>query len=117
MKPSPGEKIKNGKFEINKKCAHFHTPWGLMHFDHSALTLIPMVVCPDQGVLPAGAVKAETSRTIYSAMIAVFFLSVVTLEVANIRERLIKPHGIHFKIWGYMGPNRSVFFFVFLVFF
>lgn len=89
MKQSPGEKIKNGKFKRSIKSVHISIlHWGLMHFDHSALTLIPMVVCQDQGALPAGAVRVETSRTIYSAMIAVFFLSVVTLEVANIRERL-----------------------------
>lgn len=108
------KKIKNGQFKrAIKKCAHAHTPWGLTHFDHSALTLNPMVVSQDQGALPAGAVRAETSRTIYSAMIAVLCLSVVTLEVANIREKLIKLHGVHFKIWGYMEPNRFAFFFFF----
>lgn len=38
---------------------------------------------------------------------AVFFQTVITMEVANSREMFTKLHGIHIKIWGYMRPNIS----------
>lgn len=38
---------------------------------------------------------------------AVFFQSIITVEVANSTEMFTKLHDIHIKIWGYMRPNIS----------
>lgn len=98
--------------EINEKFAHSHTLWGLMHSDHSAPALIPVVVSQGQVALCAGIMRAEINRTeSIQQMIVVFFQSAIILEVANSMERLIKLRGICFKIWGYVEPYISAFFF------